>query len=126
MTQIRQSRMLSGEETLLTRAAIRAADHLDISAKTLARTIGVSEAGVSRMRSGQLALPQDGKPFELALLFVRLFRSLDALCAGDNATARAWLVNANTAFGERPLSVIQTVQGLVNVVAYLDARRAPL
>ncbi len=31
------------------------------------------------------------KPFELAVLFLRLFRALDAIVGGDAAAARAWL-----------------------------------
>jgi hypothetical protein len=32
--------------------------------------------------------------------------------------------NENTALGAAPITLIDSVQGLVNVVAYLDARRA--
>ena len=35
------------------------------------------------------------KAFELAVLFVRLFRLLDATVGGDPHVARAWLSNAN-------------------------------
>ena len=37
----------------------------------------------------------EDKSFELALLFIRLFRSLDAIVGGDEAVARAWLRNEN-------------------------------
>jgi hypothetical protein len=57
-------------------------------------------------------------------LFVRLFRSLDAIVGGDSNVASAWLRNANTVFGTAPVTKIQTVAGLVDVIAYLDARRA--
>jgi hypothetical protein len=40
------------------------------------------------------------------------------------AVARAWLRNQNTALGAAPISMIESVMGLVNVVAYLDQRRA--
>jgi hypothetical protein len=114
------------EGTVLTKAAVRAADSLDITAKLLAAVIGVSEATVSRMRKGDFALERGTKPFELAVLFVRLFRSLDAIVGGDEAVARAWLKNANTALGGTPAEKIRTVSGLVDAIAYLDARRAPL
>ena len=55
---------------------------------------------------------------------MRLFRSLDAIVGGDAAVARAWLRNDNTVLGATPLSLIGSVSGLVNVVAYLDTRRA--
>jgi hypothetical protein len=116
----------TAEGPVLTRAAIRAADALGITAKALAAVIGVSEATVSRMRKGDFALERGTKPFELAVLFVRLFRSLDAIVGGDETVARAWLKNANTALGGAPAEKIRTVAGLVDAIAYLDARRAPL
>jgi uncharacterized protein (DUF2384 family) len=112
---------------VLTKATIRAADKLDVSQKALASIIGVSEAVVSRMRKGTFALEREsGKPFELAVLFIRLYRSLDAIVGGDEAVARAWLRNPNSALRNRPIDLIQKVQGLLDVIHYLDARRAPI
>jgi hypothetical protein len=108
----------------VTKAAIRAADKLGINSKVLAGVIGVSEATVSRMKSGKHALEADGKPFELAVLLIRLYRSLDSLIGGDDIAARAWLSNTNTVLGAAPLELIQSVSGLMNVIQYLDARRA--
>jgi antitoxin Xre/MbcA/ParS-like protein len=114
----------ASDSALVTKAAIRAADKLGINSKVLAVVIGVSEATVSRMKSGKHVLEADGKPFELAVLLVRLHRSLDSLIGGDDIAARAWLSNANTVLGTAPLELIQSVSGLMNVIQYLDARRA--
>src|SRR5438105_9232033 len=111
---------------ILTKAALRAADRFEVTAKTLASIIGVSEATVSRMKKGDFALTPGTKPFELAALFVRLFRSLDAIAGGEEEVARAWLKNRNTALDGRPVEKIQSVSGLVDAIGYLDARRAPL
>jgi hypothetical protein len=86
--------------------------------------LGLSEATVSRMSNGRYQLEAGTKPFELAVLFLRLFRSLDGIAGGDTTVARAWLRNDNTALGATPVALIESVTGLVNVVAYLDARRA--
>jgi len=110
--------------TVLTKAAIRAADKLEVKGRLLAAVLGVSEATLSRMRRGEFTLEEGTKPFELAVLFIRLFRSLDALVGGDESVARAWLANPNAALAGRPLEKILTVAGLVDVIAYLDARRA--
>jgi antitoxin Xre/MbcA/ParS-like protein len=107
-----------------TKAVLRAAARLSIPHKALARIIGVSEATVSRMNAGSYALVPGEKPFELALIFIRLFRSLDAMAGGDEAVARAWLRSENLSLGGTPLTLIQSVSGLVNVVSYLDVRRA--
>lgn len=109
---------------VVTKSVMRAADRLALSNRVLAGILGVSEATVSRMGAGTYQLDAGGKPYELALLLLRLFRSLDAIVGGDAAVARAWLRNSNTALGAAPITLIESVAGLVNVVAYLDHRRA--
>jgi DNA-binding XRE family transcriptional regulator len=112
------------EAAVASKAVLRAAARLGLSNKTLAKIIGVSEATVSRMGAGSYQLTRGDKPFELALLFVRVFRSLDAIAGGDEAVATAWLRSENLALGGTPLTLIQSVPGLVHVLAYLDARRS--
>ena len=112
------------EGAVVTKAALRAADLLGISNKAFARIVGVSEASVSRMGAGTYALRPDEKSFELAVLFVRFYRALDAIVHGDDAVARAWLASPNATLGGTPLTLIQSLPGLVHAVAYLDARRA--
>jgi len=112
------------DAAVVTTATLRAATLLGLSNKVLARIVGLSEASVSRMGAGAYKLDPGEKPFELAVLFIRLYRALDGLVDGDDAVAQAWLRNDNTALGDAPLTLIQTVPGLVNTLAYLDARRA--
>lgn len=112
------------EASVVTKAALRAADRLGIRNTVLARIVGVSEPTVSRMRRGDYLLTREQKPFELAVLFIRLYRSLDAIVDGDDAVAQSWMQNENTALNGRPLTLIQSVAGLINVIQYLDARRA--
>ncbi len=112
------------EGAVISKAALRAAGLLGISNKALARIVGLSEASVSRMSAGAYTLTPGEKPFELAVLFVRFYRALDAIVHGDDEIARAWLGNPNAALGGIPLTLIQSVPGLVHAVAYLDARRA--
>jgi hypothetical protein len=108
----------------VTKAILRAAERLGIPNKVIGSIVGLSEASVSRMGSGGYALRPGEKSFELSVLFVRLYRSLDAMTGGDDAVARAWLRSENTALGGAPFALVQSIQGLVNVIAYLDARRA--
>ena len=109
---------------MVTKATLRAASQLGMTNKVFANVVGLSDATVSRMRAGQYELQADQKSFELALLFVRLYRSLDAIVGGDDAVASAWLRNRNTLLNDEPIALIQTVPGLMNVIQYLDARRA--
>ncbi len=112
------------EVVALSKAVVRAAHRLGMTNRVLAAVIGVSEATVSRMSRNEFTLARDSKSFELSAMFVRLFRALDAIVGGDETVAKAWLVNANTALPDTPIKLIQTVGGLVNVVQYLDSRRA--
>ena len=94
---------------VLSKAVLRAAERLDVAARTLATVLGLSEATLSRMKRGGFTLDPASKPFELAVLFVRLFRSLDAIVGGDEAVSRRWLVSPNSVLGGRPIESIQTV-----------------
>ncbi|MFQ8433168.1 MbcA/ParS/Xre antitoxin family protein [Amaricoccus sp. W119] len=126
MLNARHPKAASVRGAILTKAVVRASERLEISGRLLAEVLGVSEAQISRFKSGEAALSDHGKPFELAALLVRGYRSLDAITDGDERVARAWLAAPNSALGARPADRIASAQGLVDVVAYLDARRAPL
>jgi uncharacterized protein (DUF2384 family) len=109
---------------VLTSATLNAAQLLDISQVMLAKILGVSPPTISRMRGGNYHLDQKRKEWDLAVLFVRLFRSLDSMTAGREADAKAWLHSANRGFGnKRPVDLIESVTGLVHAVDYLDAVR---
>jgi hypothetical protein len=112
------------DAAVVTKAVVRAAERLGLSNRVLASILGLSEATISRMGAGAYQLDPGQKAFELAVLFVRLFRGLDAITGGDTIVARAWLRNENTALGAAPQTLITSVSGLVTVVGYLDARRA--
>ncbi len=113
-------------ERVVTTAVTRAARLLDLSDAELAAVLGVSETTVSRMRASERRLKEGSKQFELGVLFVRLFRSLDTITGGDDRTARSWLRNENLALGGRPLDQIKTISGLTYGIAYLDSRRGVL
>jgi predicted transcriptional regulator len=114
----------SSDSRLIAKSVVRAAEKLEISNRVLARIIGVSDATVSRLKKGEYPLESSQKPFQLAVLFIRLYRSLDALTGGDDEVSAEGLSNPNTAFSGAPIELIQSVSGLMNVINYLDARRA--
>lgn len=111
--------------SVLTKAVLNAARLLGLRNRELALILGASEASVSRCSTGRLIEPTS-KEGELGLLFLRLFRSLDALVGGDEVKARAWLTAHNDHIGSVPAERIQRVEGLVDVVQYLDAMRGRL
>ncbi|CAA7621964.1 conserved hypothetical protein [Magnetospirillum sp. LM-5] len=113
-------------EAVLSKATLRAAAHLGLSNAALGQILGLSEPTISRMHKGDYRLKRNRKEFELAQLFVRAFRSLDAITGGDDSSARSWLQAENLALQARPLDLMKTVRGLVAITAYVDSRRAVL
>jgi uncharacterized protein (DUF2384 family) len=108
---------------VLSKALLRAADSLSVPTAVLARIVGSSEASLSRVRNGKRQVALESKEGELALLFLRVFRSLDALVGGNQEQARAWLHAPNEHLSGIPLERMQKVEGLVDVAEYLDAMR---
>jgi len=112
------------EAATITKAVTRASGNLNVPNRILGSIIGLSESTVSRMRKGTYLLNRNEKAFELSVLFVRMYRSLTAIVGGDDAIAQSWLNNYNTALQANPIERIQSVNGLMDVINYLDARRA--
>ena len=108
---------------VVAKAAFNAARELGLTQRELAQTLGVSEATVSRMKDGGYAL--EGKPLELALCLIRVFRSLDAIAGGDAATVKGWMAAENRDLGGVPRAQVITATGLIETPNYLDAARGP-
>jgi hypothetical protein len=107
----------------LSKAVVRAAAALKISQAVLADVLGISTPSASRLVAGTYQLAESRrKEWEMALLLVRLFRSLDAI-VGPGEKAHRWLTGENLALNARPVDLIRSAQGLVNVVEYLDLYR---
>jgi hypothetical protein len=109
---------------VLTKASLRSAELLGLSRAALARVVGVSEATVSRMASGDRQFELGSKPAELAALLVRVYRSLDALVGNSEKHRKLWMSTFNQAFNQSPREAIESVDGLTRVVRYLDGARA--
>ena len=110
---------------VLTGAVLRASTLLGYKKRELSQVLGLSEASVSRLgRSRMLNL--EAKETELGALFLRAFRSLDALVGGNESKARAWFRAQNHHLGGVPAELCQRAEGLVSVVHYLDAMRGTL
>ena len=108
---------------VLTGAVLRASALLEITQSSLAQILGLSASTVSRMANGTYTLDDQKKEWELGALFVRLFRSLDAVIGSNDSAARDWLHAKNRALLGRPIELIRSTEGLVRVVQYLDAAR---
>lgn len=113
-----------GRAETLVEAVNEAARLMGLSQADVARILGISEASASRMVRGEWAPRENSSQWQLALLLIRLFRSLDAIMAGDETALQAWLRNDNRALGAPPYRLIQSVEGLARTLAYVDSYRA--
>jgi hypothetical protein len=125
VAQPEPTRSRAAQQTL-TRAVLKAGDLLGVPQSELAGILGVSPATVSRMAAGRYLLQPERKEWQLATLFVRIFRSLDSITGGRDDLSRAWLHSHNRALTSIPAAMLKDVESLVRVLQYLDASRATL
>lgn len=108
-------------DMVLAKAVLAAREQLGMTQQELAEIVGVDRSAVSRWKSGGLRVTS--KTGELALLLVRIYRALFALFGGNLEDMRHFLRTDNRHLGGVPLQLMEQVQGLVQVVEYLDAIR---
>ncbi len=107
---------------LLLQAVLRAADELELSRTALGRVLGKDRSTLTRATG----IDPTSKTGELALLLIRLYRSLAVLVGNDRKLLRHWFHTANRHTGGVPADQVQRTEGLVEIVQYLDAMRAPI
>ncbi|NCN85426.1 MAG: DUF2384 domain-containing protein [Sphingomonadales bacterium] len=112
------------DDKLLTSAISKIAAYWGLSNVKLSSVLGLSEATISRLRSGKTFLDPASKSFEAGQFLLRLFRSLDALMGSDDDAAKSWLTSHNLDLEARPIDLIDSFKGLLTVCDYVDAHRA--
>ena len=112
------------DDKLLTSAISKIATFWGLSNVKLSSVLGLSEATISRLRSGKTFLEPASKSFEAGQFLLRLFRSLDALMGSDDDAAKSWLTSHNLDLEARPIDLIDSFKGLLTVCDYVDAHRA--
>ena len=111
--------LAKSDAQLVAEACGRAAQTLGLSKEELSAVVGKHRTTIDR--SG---LDPKTKEGELALLLLRVYRSLHALYGGDHALMRHWMEQPNHAFGEQPPRLLlPRIEGLTRVANYLDALR---
>ena len=111
-----------GDNELLLQAVSRAADELNLSRTGLARVLGKDRTTLTRAKG----IDPASKTGELALLLIRVYRGLSVLVGNDRQLLRHWFHTANRHTGGVPAEQVQRTEGLVAIVQYLDAMRAPV
>jgi uncharacterized protein (DUF2384 family) len=108
---------------VITKAFINASTLLEITTAEISQITGVSQATWSRVCQKTRLIDVDSKEGEMAILFLRVFRSIDALLGGNDAASRDWLRSENYHLEGIPIELMQSIDGLMRVVTYLDAMR---
>ncbi len=105
---------------VLSKALLNAGKELGVSQSILGKVIGKDRTSIHR------GIEPSSKSGELALLFIRCYRSLYVLIGGKNGDMKHWMHTENRHTGGVPAEQIQTVQGLNHVLEYLDAMRGKI
>lgn len=98
-----------------------------ISTRPLSDVIGFSEPTISRIISGDRGISPKSKEGQLALLLVRVFRSLSALVGDpgdDTGKLKLRMDSRNNVLNGVPAELIKSTEGPVRTLAYLDGMRA--
>jgi uncharacterized protein (DUF2384 family) len=109
------------DAVLVSKAILRAAAHLGLPDPVLATVLGLSASGVEQARESQTPVIQDWLTLERAAPLIRLSRTLDYGVCGDAEAAESWIRSHNTAFGARPIDVLQTADGPQRVLDHVQS-----
>ena len=118
--------MLHKEENVLTKAVSNLAKFYSLTGKDLSKIIGISESSASRISQGTKLISPHTKEGEMALLLLRVYRSLNAMVGNNHEKAKLWLNSQNKYFRNAPIEEMKTIPGLIGVLNYLDAMRGKL
>lgn len=114
------------EELVLTKALCNLSKLYSLSGKDLSQIIGISESGISRITQGTKFISPQSKEGEMALLLLRIYRSLNAMLGNNHEKAQLWLNSPNKYFHNKPIEEMKSIPGLIGVLNYLDAMRGKL
>ena len=109
-------------DAVLAKAVLKAATQLGLKQADLAAVLGVHRTAISRLKQNP-SLDPVSKQGELALLLIRVARALFALTGGDKDWILHFMHTHNTATHGTPAQQIESVQGLVTVLQFVDAIR---
>ncbi len=106
---------------VLNLAYVNAGKYMGLTQKDLGQIIGKDQSTISRG-----SINPNAKDGELALLFIRAYRSLYAMVGGNKEQMEHWIRTFNYHTHGIPLEQVKTISGLTTVVNYLDAIRGKI
>ncbi|MCF6298725.1 MAG: DUF2384 domain-containing protein [Thiomicrorhabdus sp.] len=121
MSIMRQT--VPNQQDVLTKATINVAEQLGLSNTDLSSVLGVHRTVISKLKKNPTLSPTS-KEGELALILIRIARALYALTGGDKIWMQHFMRTPNTMTGGVPAEQIKTIQGLMEVLRFVDAIRS--
>lgn len=121
MTVASNTRADINDRALLGKALVSAGKAMGLTQAEVSDIVGRNRTAV--LRDG---IDPASKAGELALLLIRLYRSVYALTGGDQQAMKHWLATENRYFDEVPRDMIHSAEGLVRALHYLDAMRGKI
>ncbi|WP_346839339.1 MbcA/ParS/Xre antitoxin family protein [Microbulbifer sp. SAOS-129_SWC] len=109
-------------EQALAEGFFGAAAALGLGNAELMGVLGLSRSALGRLKQSG-AIDPHSKTGEIAMLLIRIYRSLVPLNGGDSANIQHFMQTPNRHLGGRPAELIQRLDGLAYTCAYLDALR---
>lgn len=109
------------QNAVLIKAFNNSCQELGLSRDQASAILGVDRATLARNKDK--GFNPESKIGELCLELIRVYRSLYAIAGGDSAFMHHWLGTENNALAAKPVDLITSVSGLVQVNMYLDAMR---
>ena len=110
---------------VLAKAVLNAADQLGLKQAELAAVLGLHRTTISRLKQNPNLEPKS-KQGELALLLIRIARALFALTGGDQEWIKHFMHSPNQVTGGVPARQIESIQGLIQVLQFVDALRGKI
>ncbi|MEH6404616.1 MAG: MbcA/ParS/Xre antitoxin family protein [Sneathiella sp.] len=108
------------DRAILGKATKNAATALGLRLNELAEIIGVDRSTLNR------GIDPKSKTGDIALTFIRCYRALHALFGGDVENIKYWFATYNKHLNGAPKDLVKNIQGLGNVVRYLDGMRGKI
>ena len=106
---------------ILAEGYLNAGKSLGFKTRDLGEILGGDRKALSRNK-----LDTQSKSGEIAMMFIRIYRSLFVLMGGNVEQMQVWMHTRNSHTGGVPSDQVRTLVGLVTVMEYLDAMQEKL
>ena len=113
---------LPEKEIVLAKALKNLKDAWGLTGVELSAIVGVDSSVISRLDKTSVFHPEK-KQGQLALMLIRIYRSLGAFLGDRMSLQKDWLRAEHIVFNQSPIEAMKTPEGLAHVVMYLDAMR---